>query len=105
MPKAGLDRTVELWVSENGYATNLGRSEDSQERDLESSVEAVAQWSGALGITDYRWFNLRDNNSAGTDLFSAVGLLRDDYSRKPAFGAYRRAIRTYGRNGALARLN
>jgi hypothetical protein len=34
-----------------------------------------------------------------------VGLLRDDYSRKPAFGAYRRAIRTYGRNGALARLN
>jgi hypothetical protein len=105
MPKAGLDRQVELWVSENGYATNLGRSEDSQQRDLESSIDAVARWSGALGITDYRWFNLRDNNSDGTDLFSAVGLLRDDYSRKPAFAAYRRAIKAYGRNGALARLN
>jgi hypothetical protein len=105
MPKAGLDRRVELWVSENGYATNLGHSEDSQERDLESSVEAVALWSGALGITDYRWFNLRDNNSDGSDLFSAVGLLRDDYSRKPAFAAYRKAIRAYARNGALARLN
>ena len=105
MPKAGLGRDVELWVSENGYSTNLGRSEESQENDLDSSIEAVAQWSGALGITDYRWFNLRDNNSGGTDLFSAVGLLRDDYSRKPSFAAYRKAVKTYGRNGALARLN
>ena len=96
MPKAGLGREVELWVSENGYPTNLGRSEESQAGDLESSVKAVARWSGALGITDYRWFNLRDNNSDGTDPFSAVGLLRDDYSRKPAFGAYRRAIKAYG---------
>lgn len=97
MPKAQLGRDVELWVSENGYATNLGRSEESQRRDLESSVEAVAKWSGALGVTDYRWFNLRDNNSDGADLFSAVGLLRDDYSRKPAFDSYRRAIKSYGR--------
>jgi hypothetical protein len=97
MPKAELGREVELWVSENGYATNLGRSEETQRRDLESSVEAVATWSGALGVTDYRWFNLRDNNSDGADLFSAVGLLRDDYSRKPAFQAFRRAIRTFGR--------
>jgi hypothetical protein len=100
MPKAGLGREVELWVTENGYATNLGRSEGSQQSDLESSVETVSKWSGALGITDYRWFNLRDNNSDGTDLFSAVGLLRDDYSRKPAFAAYRRAIKAYGRNRA-----
>ena len=97
MPKAGLGREVELWVSENGYATNLGRTEESQRRDLESTVAAVSQWSGALNVTDYRWFNLRDNDSDGLDLFSAVGLLRDDYSRKPAFAAYRRAIRTLGR--------
>ena len=96
MPKAGLARDVELWVSENGYPTNLARSEESQLRDLESSIEAVSRWSGALGVTDYRWFNLRDNDSDGSDLFSAVGLLRDDYSRKPAFAAYRRAIRAYG---------
>jgi hypothetical protein len=97
MPKAELGRDVELWVSENGYPTNLGRSEETQRRDLEASVAAVANWSGALGVTDYRWFNLRDNNSDGADLFSAVGLLRDDYSRKPAFDAYRLAIRVHGR--------
>ena len=97
MPKANLGRAVELWVSENGYPTNLGRSEESQAADLESTVEAVSKWSGALGITDYRWFNLRDNHSDGTALFSAVGLLRDDYSRKPAFAGFRTAITKYGR--------
>ena len=97
MPKAGLDRRVQLWVSENGYATNLGRDEDSQATDLESTLDAVSKWSGALGITDYRYFNLRDNNSDGTDLFSAIGLLRDDYTRKPAFAVYRRGIAKYGK--------
>ena len=97
MPKAKLDRRVQLWVSENGYATNLGRSEESQVADLETTMEAVALWSGSLGITDYRWFNLRDNNSDGSDFFSAVGLLRDNYAAKPAFFAYRRAIARNGR--------
>jgi hypothetical protein len=97
MPKAGLGRGVELWVSENGYATNLGRGEEEQRADLESTLEAVSKWSGALGITDYRWFNLRDNNSDGPGIFSAVGLLRDDYTRKPAFAAYRQGIARYGR--------
>jgi hypothetical protein len=97
MPKAGLGRRVQLWVSENGYATNRGRGEDAQRADLESTVEAVSRWSGALGVTDYRWFNLRDNNTDGADFFSAVGLLRDDYSRKPAFAAYRRAVARLGR--------
>jgi hypothetical protein len=97
MPKAKLGRRVQLWVSENGYATNLGRSEATQKADLESTIEAVALWAGSLGITDYRWFNLRDNNSDGSDFFSAVGLLRDDYTRKPAFGAYRRGIARHGR--------
>ena len=97
MPKAGLGDGVDLWVSENGYATNHGRTEASQAADLSSTLEAVHRYSGTLGISDYRYFNLRDNNSAGTDLFDAVGLLRDDYSRKPAFGVLRGAIGRLGR--------
>ena len=96
MPKARLGRRVELWVSENGYATNLGRDEQGQLADLESTIEAVSKYSGALGVTDYRWFNLRDNNSDGADLFSAVGLLRDDYARKPAFAGFRTAVELFG---------
>jgi hypothetical protein len=89
MPQAGLGRGVDLWITENGYATNLGRSESDQDRALNSTLDAVYRYSGTLGVTDYRWFNLRDNDSAGTDLFAAVGLLRDDYTEKPAFGTYR----------------
>ncbi len=96
MPKAKLGPEVAVWVSENGYATNLGRTEDSQVEALESTVRDLHAWSGELGITDYRWFNLRDNNSDGTDLFAAVGLLRDDYSRKPAFGAFRALMEQFG---------
>lgn len=97
MPLAGLGPEVGLWVTENGYATNLARSEARQERELGSTLAAVRAASGTLGVTDYRYFNLRDNDSAGSDLFAAVGLLRDDYSRKPAFAVLARAIREYGR--------
>jgi hypothetical protein len=96
MPQAGLGGKVDLWVTENGYATNLGRTEADQDLALDSTLGAVHRYSGTLGVTDYRWFNLRDNDSGGTDLFSAVGLLRDDYSEKPAFGTYRSWIDRVG---------
>lgn len=96
MPKADLGRRVDVWVSENGYATNLGRNEASQLASIKATIAAVSAHSGELGISDYRWFNLRDNSSSGPDLFDAVGLLRDDYTRKPAFAAYRQAIATAG---------
>ena len=98
MPKAGLGREVDLWVSENGYATKpLVNSEAGQAEKLRSTAEWVAGQVRTLGVSDYRYFNLRDNDSDGADLFSQVGLLRDDYSPKPAFGELRRAIRKYGR--------
>lgn len=91
------DLSVPLWVSENGYATNLGRTEATQQADLASTLRDVHAWSGQLGVTDYRYFNLRDNNTRGTDLFAAVGLLRDDHTRKPAFATLRDAIARWGR--------
>lgn len=96
MPQAGLGRGTALWVSENGYATNLGRTESAQAGDLGSTLEAVHAYSGELGVTDYRYFNLRDNASSGTDLFAAVGLLRDDHTRKPAFAVMRDAVAARG---------
>ena len=96
MPKAHLGANVALWVTENGYPTNLGRTEASQDASLRSTLDLVHRYSGTLGVTDYRWFNLRDNNSQGTDLFAAVGLLRDDYTEKPAFWTFRDAIERLG---------
>src|SRR5262249_21137356 len=64
MPQAGLGRKVDLWVTENGYPTNLGRSESSQDLALRATLDEVHRYSATLGVTDYRWFNLRDNDSA-----------------------------------------
>ena len=97
MPKARLGRRVRIWITENGYATNLGHTEQGQVTDLRSTLNAVQRYAGTLGVTDYRYFNLRDNRPMGTDLFDDVGLLRADYSRKPAFAVYRRLIRRFGR--------
>nr|MBA2347215.1 hypothetical protein [Solirubrobacterales bacterium] len=51
---------------------------------------------------DYRYFNLRDNRSTGTDLFDAVGLLFDDYRPKAAYAALRSGIERYGAPAAPA---
>ncbi len=96
MPQAHIGDGTDLWVSENGYPTNLGRTEATQATDLATTLEAVHAYSGELGITDYRYFNLRDNTSTGTDLFAAVGLLRDDHEPKPAFAILRTAIAATG---------
>jgi hypothetical protein len=100
MPKAGIGDEVDLWVSENGYATNLGRTEESQAESLRASVESVHAFSGTLGVTDYRWFNLRDNRTGGPDLFDSVGLLRDDYSEKPAYATFRELVASVGADRA-----
>jgi hypothetical protein len=43
-------------------------------------------------VTDYRWFDLRDHNTSSENFQHHYGLLRDDYSPKPAFEAYRRLV-------------
>lgn len=99
MPKAHLGKRVDVWISENGYATNLGRNRKSQRSSLASTMRWLERYSGELGLSEYRWFNLRDNNSDGPDLFDAVGVLTDDYRRKQAFGALRNAIERFGVRG------
>jgi hypothetical protein len=96
MPLAHLGNAVQLWVTENGYPTNLGHSEQRQVGDLRTTVEDIHQYSGTLGVTDYRYFNLRDNRTNGTDLFDDVGLVRADYTRKPAFSTFRRLVARFG---------
>jgi hypothetical protein len=96
MPQAGLGEGVELWISEVGYATNLGHTEERQQIELADTVNAVHALSGTLGVTDLRYFNLRDNRPDGPDLFDDVGLLHADYSPKPAFNVYRGLIDRLG---------
>lgn len=104
LPKAGIGDEVDLWVTENGYATNLGRNEQMQDASTRSTLEAVHDYSGELGITDYRWFNLRDNRTGGPDLFDSVGLMRDDYSPKPAYATFAQLLDRFAADRPRPRL-
>jgi hypothetical protein len=55
-------------------------------------VRAVHDFRGTYGVTDYRWFDLRDHNTSSSNFQHHYGVLRDDYSPKPAFEAYRRLV-------------
>jgi hypothetical protein len=97
MPIAGLGPEVPIHVEENGWPTGPNRSEASQETALRAMVGAVNEFRGTYNVTEYRWFDLRDHNSSSQNFQQHYGLLRDDYSPKPAFGAYRELVRRLSR--------
>ena len=100
MPIAGLGQRVPIHVEENGWPTGTGRSEAAQEQAMRAMVGAVHEFRGTYNVTDYRWFDLRDHNTSSVNFQHHYGLMRDDYTPKPAFSAYRELIRRLaGRGG------
>ena len=97
MPIAGLGPEIPIHVEENGWPTGPGRSEESQAAAMRAMVGAVHEFRGTYNVSDYRWFDLRDHNSSSANFQQHYGLLRDDYSAKPAFGLYRELVRAYAR--------
>jgi hypothetical protein len=99
-PKARIGPRVPIWITENGVPTGV-LSGAQQAAALRQLVVAARDYSATFNVTDYRWFNLRDSSEGPANLvgptFSSDGLLRADYSRKPAFETYRRLIKSYGR--------
>jgi hypothetical protein len=95
LPAAGIRRGARLHVSENGFPTSSSRSGAEQAALLRAAVKAVARARRRFGVSDYRWFSLRDANSAAPSFEAQYGLLRDDYSKKPAFDVYKNLIRNF----------
>jgi hypothetical protein len=96
MPLAGFGRATPLRIEETGWPTGPGRSPATQARVLRAFVRTADAYRGTYHITDFRWFNLRDNTSTGPDFESFFGLLSDDYAPKPGFGVYRRLVARLG---------
>jgi hypothetical protein len=99
MPIARLGPEVPIHVEENGWPTGPGRSEERQEGALRAMVGAVNEFRGTYNVTEYRWFDLRDHNSDSQNFQQHYGLLRDDYTAKPAYGAYRDLVQRLSRRG------
>jgi hypothetical protein len=92
MATAALPKSTTITVAETGYPTAANRSELTQASVLREIVGAVQGVSRRYGVTDLRWFDLRDANTGSGQLENGYGLVRDDYTPTPAFIAYRQLI-------------
>lgn len=87
--ESGISANVPIHITETGWPTDIDRDEQTQRTVLETVARAVLD-SGA-GVTAYEIFGLRDGRTDAT-WAGRFGLLRDDYTPKPAFGAVRDLI-------------
>lgn len=85
MPLAGLGPDVPIYIQETGWPTLAPlRTEARQARALAAYIRATR----GLNVELLQWFQLADAESLVGD---GWGLLRADYSRKPAFAVMRDA--------------
>lgn len=92
LPIAGIQPSTPIRICESGWPTGQDRPETTQARVLEATLRAVHDLRAELNVTHWELFALRDANSSKDDMFYRFGVLRDDYSPKPAFGVLRDLI-------------
>ncbi|WP_327004847.1 hypothetical protein OHA72_59150 [Dactylosporangium sp. NBC_01737] len=94
---AGVPATTPIHVTEHGWATGPDRSYARQADVLESVVRTVDALSEPLHVTTYEHFSLRDADSDNPDVMFQFGLVRSDYTPKPAFARFGSLIAELGR--------
>jgi hypothetical protein len=92
LPKAGLAAAKPIHIAESGYPTGTGRSYEDQKSVLEIMIGTVNEYRRDFNVSDYRWFDLRDADTASPNFQQQYGLMRDDYTPKPAYASYRRLV-------------
>ena len=63
---------------------------------LQEIVRKVYELRNILNITQFELFSLRDADTSNPDIGRQFGIMRDDYTPKPAFDTYRRLIQELG---------
>jgi hypothetical protein len=89
---AGIPAATPIHITENGWPTGDGRTYDRQTEVLETVVRTVDGLGEALNVTTYEHFSLRDADSQRDEPTFQFGLVRSDYTPKPAFGTFRDLI-------------
>ncbi|WP_116188612.1 hypothetical protein [Paenibacillus taihuensis] len=103
MMKAGIPRNVAIRVTENGWPTGrnpftqLVRTEERQTMILEALIRKVYELRDQLNISHYALFGLRDADSNQEDLFHHFGIMRDDYTPKPAYAKFKELVQELSR--------
>lgn len=92
MAAAGIPAGVPIHIGEHGWGTGPDRPYERQAEVVETVVRTVAGLAGPLNIDTYEHFALRDADSANPNPFYQLGLLRSDYTAKPAYAMYKQLI-------------
>lgn len=109
---ADIPSSVPIHITENGWSTGPNRPYEKQAKTIETVIRTIYALKDELNITHYEFFQLRDadssgfkgdanNNSEYDDAATLLmehqfGLLKDDYTPKPAFETYRQLIEELG---------
>jgi hypothetical protein len=96
MPAAGIPPSTPIHVGEHGWPTDSARPARRQAEVLETVIRAVHEDRRAWNVARYTLFALRDADSAVDSLWQQFGVMRDDYTPKPAFDVYRRLVAELG---------
>ena len=101
---AGVPDSVPIHIEENGWPTFGSRREEMQAEVADRMIRAASDFRGTYNVSDYRWFNLRDANTSDPAIAQHFGLLRDDYTDKPAFATVAGLFGAVGRKFAAGTL-
>jgi hypothetical protein len=93
---AGIPATVPLHISENGWPTGPNRFYTRQAELLEKIVTKIYDLRNSLNINQFELYSLRDADTGNPEFRRQFGIMRDDYTPKPAFETYRRLIQELG---------
>ena len=102
MQTAGLAADVPIRIAENGWPTGkhpftkLERSYQRQSEVLEKVIRTIHGLRTTYHVSQYTLFGLRDADTSQDDLFHQYGILKDDYSPKPAYALYKKLIQELG---------
>ena len=83
-------------IAETGYPTTAARTPLAQDVVLRAVIGAAEATKSIFGVTGVYWFSLRDGNTASGQLENGYGLLRDDYTPKPAFTTLKGLVASIG---------
>lgn len=92
MAQAAIPFRVPILIGENGWPTSPTRSYERQAQILEAIIRAVYEQRETFNVIGYSYFNLRDTNSEDPYFFHQFGLLKDDYSPKPAYEVFKKLV-------------
>ncbi|HVF78282.1 MAG TPA: hypothetical protein VNA28_08280 [Solirubrobacteraceae bacterium] len=83
-------------IGETGYPTTAARPPLVQDLVLRAIIGVAEATKSIYGVTGVYWFSLRDGNTASGQLENGYGLLRDDYTPKPAFATLQGLVASLG---------